>query len=370
MYSDYEADMKYIQDGIVQNVKRFRNSLDILEGKYANRRGVTPYEVVYSRNRFRVLRYVSDVPKRFKTPMVFCYALINKYYVLDMTEDKSFVRFLLDKGWDVYMIDWGKPSKIEGRNTFSDYIERYMARGIKKILEITGEQQINLFGYCLGSIMSMVYTAVHQDVVKNLIVLTPPVDFSDDGVLTKMSQSEHFDPRAIADHFQHLIPPEMIHGGFKFKDALGNLTTPMTYWKILWNEKALGDYFAMNGWVEDNVPIAAAFWTELVEKMYKNNAMMNNTFRMSGVEVDFKNITCPMLSIGASKDNIVTPKSAKGAMEITGSKDSTFVMKKGGHIGVITGNVAKRELWPDVHEWASKRSDRVVIKKGAVTKVK
>ncbi|THB64347.1 MAG: alpha/beta fold hydrolase [Spirochaetaceae bacterium] len=366
---DFEGDVKYLMDQAPQMAKRVQNSMDIMEGKYANKRGVTPYEVVYRRNRFRILRYVSDHPKRFKTPLVFCYALINKYYVLDLTEEKSFVRFLLESGWDVYMIDWGKPSKIEGQNGFYEYIERYMARGINKILELTGQTQINLFGYCLGSIMSMVYTAVHQDKVKNLIVLTPPVDFSDDGVLTAMSRSDYFDPTKIAEHFGHLIPPELIHGGFKFKDALGNITTPYTLWKILWNEKALQDYFAMNNWVDDNVPIAASFWSELVTKMYKQNAMMNNTFRMGSIEVDFKNINCPMLSIGAEKDNIVTPECAEGAGKITSSKDFTFMLKKGGHIGVITGNMAKRELWPDVQAWLSKRSERITVKKGALTAV-
>ena len=116
-----QNDVKFLLDEFNKNVSRFQNLSDIAEGDYENKRGSTPYEVIYQKNRFRILHYLSDHPKRFKTPLLIVYALINRYYILDLTADKSFVRYLMEKGFDVYMVDWGTPSKVEGKNTIGDY---------------------------------------------------------------------------------------------------------------------------------------------------------------------------------------------------------------------------------------------------------
>lgn len=365
----FEEDLKFLTSEVSKNFGRWNNYQDMLEGKYANRRGVTPYEVVYQKNRFRIIRYLSQTPKRFKTPLLFVYALINRYYILDLTEDKSFVRYLLEKGFDVYMVDWGTPSKVEGKNSMGDYLERYLDRGIDRLREITGESQFSLCGYCLGAMMSLLYTASYPEKVKNLILLTPPVDFSDDGVLTRMTQPEYFDVDRIVEHFGHLIPSEFIQSGFDFKNALGSLMTPLSTWNIFWNKKALQDFFPMNHWVHDNVPIASEFWREYIKKFYVNNSFMKNEVSLNGKKLDLKKITCPVLSIAADKDDIVTLKCAEGSMKIVGSTDKTLMVKRGGHIGVMTGSMAKNEVWPDFFSWLSNRSERVVTREGDNTTI-
>ncbi|HCL55691.1 MAG TPA: hypothetical protein DHW82_01605 [Spirochaetia bacterium] len=359
-----QNDVKFLLDEFNKNVSRFQNLSDIAEGDYENKRGSTPYEVIYQKNRFRILHYLSDHPKRFKTPLLIVYALINRYYILDLTADKSFVRYLMEKGFDVYMVDWGTPSKVEGKNTIGDYVTRYLDRGIDKLLEFTGENQVNLCGYCLGAMLSLIYTSAFQQKIKNLVLLTPPVDFSDDGVLTAMTRPKYFNVEKIVRHFDHLIPSEFIQSGFDFKNMLGNLFSAKSFWDILWNKKALEGFFPMNYWVHDNVPISSEFWKEYITKFYVQNSFMTNNFYMNGRKLDFKNITCPLLSVAADNDDIVTEKCAKGSMEIVGSKDKSFLLKRGGHIGVMTGSMAKNEVWPDIFSWLSDRSERIVLKDG------
>ena len=362
----FGGDIQFILDETSKNVARLNNGMDILEGKYENKRGVTPYQVIYQKNRFRVLHYQSEAPRRYKTPIVFVYALIGAYYILDISEDKSFVRYLLDKGFDVYMVDWGKPSKVEGKNTIGDYIEKYLDRGIEKVIEISGSKQVNLFGYCLGALMSMIYTAAHQDKVKNLSLLTPPIDFDDDGVLTSMTDPEYFDIDRIVRHFDHLIPSEFIQSGFDFKNAIGNMMSNYSLWNILWNKKALEGFYPMNHWVHDNVPMASEFWKEYITKFYMQNQFMTNKFYLNGKHLDFKQVVCPLLAVAADRDDIVTPKCAEGALKIVGSKDKTMMMKKGGHVGVLVGSMAKNEVWPDIYSWLSSRSERIVKKTGDI----
>jgi len=366
----FEEDIKFLIEEASKNVGRFNNIIDILEGKYENRKGVTPYEVIYQKNRFRIIHYISDHPKRFKTPLFIVYALINRYYILDLTEEKSFIRFLLEKGFDIYMVDWGTPSKVEGKNTIGDYIERYMNRGLEKVLDYTGASQVNLCGYCLGALMSLIYTAKYQEKIKNLVLLTPPVDFDDDGVLTKMTDPKYFNLDKIVEHFDHLIPATFIQAGFDYKNMLGNLLSNNALWSILWNKKALGDYFPMNYWVHDNVSIASNYWAEYIKKFYIDNSFMKNNVSINGEKLDFKKIICPLLSVAAKSDDIVTVKCAEGSLKIVGSKDKSMILKKGGHVGVMTGSMAKNEVWPDIFTWLADRSERIVEKEGNVINIK
>lgn len=361
----FEDDIKYVINEATKNVQRFMNMLDIARGKYVNKRGVTPYEVIYQKNRFRILHYLSDHPKHFRTPILFTYALINRYYVLDISEDKSLVRYLLEKGFDVYMVDWGTPSRVEGRNSISDYIQRYLKRGVEAVRKFSREDQINLFGYCLGSMMSIIYTAAYQKHVKNLILLTPPVDFEgDEGVLSAMTNEKYLDTERITRYFKHLIPSNFMQAGFDFKNIVGTMMTPNSLWSILWNKKALDNYFPMDHWVHDNTPISAQYWHEYIRKFYVQNSFMKNDFSLNGRKLNFKDIVCPVLSIAADKDDIVTLKCAEGSMKIIGSKDKTMMVKRGGHVGVINGSRAKNEVWPDIYAWLSKRSEHIISKKG------
>ncbi len=362
----FEDDFRFMLEEFSKNISRFLNMNDILEGKYANKRGATPYEVIYRKNRFRILHYHSTVPKRFKTPIVFVYALINKYYILDISEERSFVKYLLDNGFDVYMVDWGKPSKVEGKNTLADYIERYLDRGIDKVREFTGQDKVSLFGYCLGAMMSMIYSAAHPDKLKNLLLLTPPIDFEDEGVLTSMTNPKYFDVNAIADHFDHIIPSEFVQTGFDLKNMIGNMLSSYSFWNILWNKRALENFFPMNHWVHDNVPIATEYFKDYITNFYVENRFMSNNLYLNGKKLDFKKVTCPVVAIAADKDDIVTLKCAEGAIKIVGSKDKNLIIKRGGHVGILTGSMAKNEVWPDIFSWLSKRSDRIVRKAGDV----
>lgn len=363
-------DVRFIIDQVAKNVARWNNIMDILEGEYANKKGITPYEVIYKKNRFRILHYLSDHPKRFKIPIVFVYALINRYYILDLSDKRSFVQYLLEKGFDVYMVDWGYPSKVEGKNTIADYIEHYLDRGIDKIREFSGQDKVTLFGYCLGAMMSIIYTAAYPEKIQNLPLLTPPVDFSDEGVLTSMTNPKYFDVDRIVDYFDHLVPSEFIQSGFDLKNALGTLMMPFSFWEILWNKKALSNFFPMNHWVHDNIPIASEFWKEYVEKFYIGNSFMKNNFSLRGRKLNFKDIKCPVLAVAADKDDIVTPKCAEGIMQIVGSKDKTMMKKRGGHVGVVAGATAANELWPDIFTWLSKRNERIVEEKEGVVTIK
>jgi polyhydroxyalkanoate synthase len=104
----------------------------------------------------------------------------------------------------------------------------------------------------------------------------------------------------------------------------------------------------MNRWANEWVPLPKQFFRQWVQHFYRNNDLVNNRFRVGGETVHLHDITVPLLCIGASKDDIVPPGSARALVESVGSKDKQFLELEGGHISVIAGRRAKQQVWPAI----------------------
>jgi polyhydroxyalkanoate synthase len=135
------------------------------------KKGATPYEVVYEEDRLKLLHYKSDSPPRFRTPLVFVFALVNRPYVLDLKDGKSVVQHFVERGFDTYLIDWGVPTDAERHLTLDDYINGYMPNVLDYLRERTGCADANVLGYCMGGTMSAMFTALHPQRVRNLILM-------------------------------------------------------------------------------------------------------------------------------------------------------------------------------------------------------
>jgi polyhydroxyalkanoate synthase len=142
------------------------------------RKGVSPSEVVYEEDRLKLLHYLNDTEPKYKIPLVFIYALVNRPYILDLKAGRSVVANFVKHGFDTYLVDWGIPTFADRHLTLDDYINGYVANVLDYVRERTGSEKINVLGYCMGGTMSAMFTALHQDRVKNLILLAAPLDFS------------------------------------------------------------------------------------------------------------------------------------------------------------------------------------------------
>src|SRR5467141_1705386 len=153
------------------------------------RKGVSPSEVVYEEDRLKLLHYSSDTKPHFRTPLVVIYALVNRPYILDLKKGRSVVAHFIERGFDTYLVDWGIPTYADRHLTLDDYINGYMVNVLDYLRERTGVEQVNVLGYCMGGTMSAMFTALHQDRVKNLTLLAAPIDFaSNDSLLNVWSR--------------------------------------------------------------------------------------------------------------------------------------------------------------------------------------
>src|SRR5579883_3674043 len=140
----------------------------------------TPYEVVYSEGKVRLLHFVPQVQRQLKTPLVIAYALVNRFHILDIHPRKSWVRNLLNQGIDVYLIDWGTPTALDKYLGFDDYVNIYMDNCVDFISNEAGVDKVSLQGYCTGGTLATVYSALHSEKVRNLVLTAPVIDGSKD----------------------------------------------------------------------------------------------------------------------------------------------------------------------------------------------
>jgi polyhydroxyalkanoate synthase len=300
------------------------------------------------------------VPKKYRTPLVCVFALVNRPYILDLLERKSVIKRFLDRGFDVYLIDWGVPTPADHTRTLYDYIEVYMHRIIDFVCERTGQDQTSLLGYCMGGTMSSMYTALHPDRIRNFILMAAPIDFSQrESLLSVWGQEEYFDVDKAVDACGN-IPPEMLQGAFALLKPVQNLIEKsMTFYERMTDEKFLEEFFAMETWLNDNIPLAGETYRDFIKFAYQRNMLAQGTFPLGAHTIDLKRITCPVLNLMASADHLVPCSQSAGFNDLISSEDKDSITFETGHIGLAVGSRAHRELWPRVGDWLGARSQQV-----------
>lgn len=323
--------------------------------------GATPTRTVYREDKLRLLRFESDVEKAHKTPLIVVFALVNRPYILDLRPGKSVVRHFVDRGFDVYNVDWGVPDDADRFLSLEDYIQRYLGNVIDHVRERTDCEQVSVLGYCMGGTMSAIYTALHQEKIKNLMLLAAPIDWSTkDSLLSVWTDPKYFDVDKMIDVFGN-APAEWLQTSFMLLKPVQNLFEKyFTFYENMEDEKFLEDFFAMETWLNDNVPVAGETFRQFVKYLSQQNRLIRGELDIGGERVDLRNITCPILNLAAQRDHLVPCGQSLPFNDAVGSTDRKSINFPAGHIGMSVGSKAHRDLWPKVCEWLGERSESVV----------
>ncbi|MFN3431133.1 MAG: class III poly(R)-hydroxyalkanoic acid synthase subunit PhaC, partial [Candidatus Sericytochromatia bacterium] len=319
--------------------------------------GQTPKDIVWTKNKAKLYRYHAQGERRHATPLLLVYALINKPYILDLAPGNSFVEYLVGQGYDVFMLDWGVPGEEDAGLTLDDYVLDYIPRAVKAVLKASGQSEFSLLGYCQGGTLSTLYAAAHPEApIKNLILLTTPVDFDNAGLYTEWLNPKHFNVDRVAEAFP-LVPADMLQLGSKLLKPLQNYVGPyMMLWDRLDDADFVQGWHVMNTWVDDGIPFAGAAYRQWVKDFYQGNKLIKGEVVLGGKQILLENIRCSLLVVYATLDHIVPQCQALPAMDLVGSDDKQALPVKAGHVGVVAGRSAKRNFFPQLDEWLSARS--------------
>ncbi len=320
--------------------------------------GATPARPVMREDNVRLLCYESDVEKRYRTPLLFVFALVNRPYILDLRPGKSVVSHFLDRGFDVYNLDWGVPAAGDRHLGLRDYVLRYLDHAVEHLRRRSGCPRISLLGYCMGGTMAAIYTALHPEKIANLMLLAAPIDWScRENLLSVWTDPRYFDvDRLIEVHGN--APPQWLQVSFQLLRPVQNLIEKyINFYENIDNEKFLEDFFAMETWLNDNIPVAGEVFREFVKYLFQQNLLIRGRLEVGTRRVDLGRITCPVLNLIAENDHLVPPNQSLPFNDAVRSSDRKTITFPAGHIGLAVSARSHRELWPGVCEWLAERSE-------------
>jgi len=352
-------------ENLLQDIERGNGDLrismtDDKAFKVGENLAVTKGKVIYQNDLAQLIQYNPSTEKVFKTPLLIIPPWINKFYILDMKPENSFIQWAVDQGHTVFVVSWVNPNETLAEKSFEDY----MRHGIFEILDIiekaTGEKQINAIGYCLGGTLLASAQSVMAKRQENRIVsstfFTTLLDFSEAGEITVFIDEEQLAALENKLNKRGYLEANAMYNTFNLLRANDLI------WSFVVNNYLLGKDpfpFDLLYWNSDSTRMPSAMHMYYLRNMYQNNRLIEpNALTLDGVTIDLRTIKTPSFFLSAREDHIAPWKSTFKATGLL-KTDITFVLAASGHIAGVVNHPAKKKYcyWTnakkttDADEW-------------------
>jgi polyhydroxyalkanoate synthase len=325
----------------------------------------TPGKVVFRNDLMELLQYSPSTETVYKRPLLIVPPWINKFYILDLNPEKSFIRWAVSQGLTVFVVSWVNPDEEQAKKSFEDYMREGIFAALDRIEKITGEKEVTAMGYCVGGTLLSValsyMAAVGDKRISSATLLTTQVDFENAGDLKvfvdeeqikqieeKMDVRGYLEGTSMASAFNMLRPNDLI-------------------WPYVVNVYLKGEHpfpFDLLFWNSDSTRMPAANHSFYLRNCYLDNKLSAGQITMGNVRLDLSRVTMPIYNLAAKEDHIAPAKSVFVGSKYFGN-NVTYVMGGSGHIaGVINpANKPKYQFWtggPPVgpfEEWVAKAKE-------------
>jgi polyhydroxyalkanoate synthase len=329
---------------------------------------VTPGKVVFENDLMQLIQYEPTTKKVLKRPILIVPPWINKFYVLDLTPEKSFVKWCVDQGLTVFIVSWVNPDEHLAKKSFEDYVREGPLAALDAIKQATGETKVHDIGYCVGGTLlavTLAHMAAKRDHrIASSTFFASQVDFTYAGDLKvfadeeqiealerQMAERGYLDSRKMANSFNlmrsnDLIWPYVINNYFKGKE-------PMPFDLLYWNS--------------DSTRMPAANHSFYLRNCYLNNNLARGKMLIEGKPIDLKKIKVPVYNLATREDHIAPAKSVLLGSTYFGGR-VRFVLAGSGHIAGVINPPGKHkyQYWDgpklspdntDVEEWIGKAKE-------------
>jgi polyhydroxyalkanoate synthase len=323
----------------------------------------TPKDLVWTQDKVSLYHFRPLAEKRVNVPLLICYGLVGRWTMTDLQEDRSLVRNLLNLGLDLYVVDWGNPSRADRYLTLDDYIMGYLDAVIAEIAKRANVPKVNLMGVCEGGVFATAFTALEPERINTLTLTITPIDFHADTVDDRLGHG-------FINIWTRSISPEDIdrlidaNGNLpgEFMGAIFNQMSPMRsllkynldLLDIVDDEQRLLNWLRMEKWIADRPDHPGEAAKQWMKDLYQQNKLVRNEWELDGRRIDLQNITMPVLNVYAKDDHIIPPATSRALGPMVGSKDYTELALSGGHIGVFVGGRSQSLFAPAVSEFVAK----------------
>jgi polyhydroxyalkanoate synthase len=325
--------------------------------------GVTPGKVIYQNDLMQLIQYAPATERVLKRPLLVVPPWINKFYVLDLTPEKSFIRWCVDQGLTVFVISWINPDQQHAGKDFGDYMREGPLRALDVIAGITGEDKAATVGYCVGGTLLAVTLAYmagkRDDRIASATFLTTQVDFTYAGDLKVFASTE----AQVAAVEQHMAERGYLEGS-KMAAAFNLLRSNELIWPYVINNYLKGEApfaFDLLYWNADSTRMPAANHSYYLRNCYLDNNLVKGTLTIDNVTIDLRRITIPVYNLATREDHIAPAKSVYVGSSCFGGP-VRYVLSGSGHIAGVVNPPARQkyQYWTgdaprgdDVDRWLS-----------------
>ncbi|ALG70762.1 poly-beta-hydroxybutyrate polymerase [Azospirillum thiophilum] len=281
-------------------------------------------------------------------PVLFVPSLVNRAYILDLSRDRSLMRWLAARGFRPLLLDWGTPGPLERRFTLTDYIAGRLERALDLVVESCG-QPVPVVGYCMGGLLAAALAQRRPRSLAGLGLMATPWDFHAEDAATAHRVAAFIQPWGPALERWGELPTDALQALFAQLDPLLALKKFSQFARMAPGSRAAGAFVALEDWLNDGVPLVAGVARDALAGWYGRNDTMAGSWMVAGLPVDPASIRVPTLALIPERDRIVPPASALAlAAAIPGARTHRPPL---GHIGMVVSAGAETGVWTPLADW-------------------
>ena len=320
---------------------------------------VTPYRVVFESGKVRLRHYAAQHRAAYRTPIVLVYALVKRPFVLDMQTGRSVVEYLTRAGFDVYLTDWLPPNAADTWRGFDAYVNGDLDKAVRAVRALTRSAQVTVLGYCLGALLSVVYTALHPENVRNLVSTATPFDMGARELpIYNLVDQMSAEAMELVTRVHGNCPAWMVHTFFTaMAPAHHAIDKYVGLYRNAERDGYAEQFDLFERWMNSDVALAGRIFRELGGDLFKRNLLARGEFELGGRRVELAQIKCPLLNVVADYDDVVHPHSSLGLVDRVASRDRRNLTFPTGHVGAMVSGAAHEQLWPQIGAWLGERSN-------------
>lgn len=335
--------------------REVRRRLDELETglrryrKHGFHREIDPPRAVWRDGTTRLYDYagIAGAPED-GMPLLLVPSLVNRSYILDLTAERSLVRFLCRRGFRPFLVDWDRPGPKERRFTLDDYILDRLSAVLDKVIDRTGRKPA-VIGYCMGGNLALGLALARPREVSALALLATPWDFHAERADLARATAHAMTPWMPMFETLGEMPVDILQSLFFALDPFLGARKFRSFAKVDPDSAKAREFVALEDWLNDGVALAAGVARECVLGWYGENTPARGEWRLRGMAVRPEKITVPSFVVIPEQDRIVPPASAQALAKAL--PNATLHQPPLGHIGMVVGGQAEAALWQPLALW-------------------
>jgi polyhydroxyalkanoate synthase len=347
----------------------------------------TPGKVVFRNRMFELIQYTPTTEEVHKTPLIIFPPWINKYYILDLKEQNSLVKWVLDQGYTLFMVSWVNPDATYRDVGMDDYVEDGYLAAFREVKAITGEKEINAVGYCIaGTTLSLTLSLLKQrgdTTVKSATFFTALTDFSDQGEFEPFLTEDFIDGIEAETADKGILPSIVMARTFSFLRSNDLVYGPAVKSYMMGETPPAFDLLYWNG---DGANLPAKMAMQYLRGLCQRNELADGGYDLCGHHLVLDEVDVPLCAVACETDHIAPWKDSYRGVQQMGSTDKTFIMTQSGHIAGIVNPPSKGKYghytnpdltlshedwresadftegswWPRWEKWLNKRSGKMI----------